>query len=70
MDINPLLASNIRRALNKLYEMGADHYADYWLCELHQVNGYPISDRWTAMTLRQIESDVTLIATQSGEINR
>jgi hypothetical protein len=69
MEINPILASNIRYALKKLYDMGADHYADFWLTELHQVNGHPINDRWNAMTLRQIENDVTLIAGQSGEIN-
>jgi hypothetical protein len=69
MEINPILASNIRYALKKLDDMGADHYADFWLTELHQVNGYPINDRWNAMTLRQIENDVTLIAGQSGEIN-
>lgn len=66
MSQNPLIDAGIRKALGQLYDMGAELHANYWLDELHQVNGYPIEDRWNAMTLRQIQSDVTTNAAQLG----
>jgi hypothetical protein len=64
---NPHIAAGIRQALNALYRMGAGHFADYWLDELHQVNGYPIENRWNAMTLRQIQRDALQIAEETGQ---
>lgn len=66
MSNNPLIDAGIRKALGQLYDMGAEFHANYWLDELHQVNGYPIEDRWNAMTLRQIQSDVANNAAKLG----
>lgn len=65
--MNPLIAAGIRKALGQLFEMGADNYGYYWLDELHQPDGYPIKDRWNAMTLGQMQSDISLIAGLTGE---
>lgn len=65
---NPHIAAGIRKALNDLYNMGADHFGDYWLDELHHIDGYPIEDRWNAMTLHQIQMDVLQIAEETGQI--
>jgi len=67
MEINPHIAAGIRKAIKDLDAIGADHMADYWVDELHQVNGYPISARWNAMTLRQIQTDLELMTAQTGE---
>ena len=65
--MKPHVATGIRQALNALYRMGSNHFADYWLDELHQVNGYPIEDRWNEMTLHQIRRDALQIAEETGQ---
>lgn len=64
---NPHIAAGIRKALRDLYNMGADHFADYWLDELHHIDGYPIEDRWNAMTLAQIQRDVLQTTEETGQ---
>lgn len=67
MEINPHIAAGIRKALKDLDAIGAGHVTDYWIDELHQVNGYPIPERWNAMTLRQIQTDISRMTAQVGE---
>lgn len=68
MEINPHIASGIRKALNGLYDLKADDFANYWLDELHQVNGYPIDERWNAYTLHLIEKDLAQVTAKTTQL--
>jgi len=59
MELNPHISAGIRSALNELWAIDESHnLTEFWHMELHGVSGYPIPDRWNAMTLRQIQRDV------------
>lgn len=66
-EICPQLAAAIRAGIRQLDAMGAVGHADYWSCELHDVDGGPIVHRWNSGNLALIEHDVRLIASQVGE---
>lgn len=68
MEINPHIAAGIRKGINDLYDMGADHFGDYWLDELHEIDGYPIEHRWHAYNLHLIQKDVAQIAAETGQL--
>lgn len=56
--ICPQIAAAIRQGIRQLDAMGANHLADYWVQELHQISGHPIAHRWNSGNLALIERDV------------
>lgn len=56
--MNPLIAKAIRDGIRELDRLGAEDFADYWVDELHEIDGYPIEHRWNATTLAKIQSDI------------
>jgi len=67
MEINPFIAAGIRKGIKDLYDMGADHFGDYWLDELHEIDGYPIEHRWHAHNLFLIQKDVAQAAAEAEQ---
>lgn len=68
-EIDPQIASAIRAGIRHLDHNGARNYGDYWVMELHDVDGSPIAHRWNSGTLARIESDVMhqCIATKEAD---
>ena len=52
------LMAEIRSTLNALDAAGAQHVTDYWIQELHLVNGHPNLKRWTAGALYLMQRDL------------
>jgi hypothetical protein len=65
---SPQLAAAIRAGIRQLDALGADQVADYWICELHQIDGHPIECRWTDGALALIERDVLQASLQTGQL--
>lgn len=57
-EICPQIKYSIRAAIRNLDAAGSTMTADYWVAELHNVDGSPIPHRWNSGTLARIESDV------------
>jgi hypothetical protein len=58
--------AGIKSAFDTLIKLGDEMNLGFWDDELHQVNGYPIENRWNSLTLAQMEAD---IATAIGDIS-
>jgi hypothetical protein len=58
--------ADIRAGIRKLDALGATGHADYWVQELHRIDGHPIERRWTAGALRLIERDVIQAELETG----
>jgi hypothetical protein len=60
------LMADIRAGIRRLDALGATGHADYWVQELHRIDGHPIERRWTAGALRLIERDVIQAELETG----
>jgi|DEB0MinimDraft_6_1074348.scaffolds.fasta_scaffold57921_2 hypothetical protein len=60
------LMADIRTGIRRLDALGATGHADYWVQELHRIDGHPIERRWTAGALRLIERDVIQAELETG----
>jgi len=67
---SPQLAAAIMAGIRQLDALGADQHADYWICDLHRVDGHPIDCRWTDGALALIERDVMQAELQTGQTAR
>jgi hypothetical protein len=56
--IDPQIAAAIRAGLAELDNIGASMVVDFWIDELHEVDGYPIERRWHGQTLAKIQNDI------------
>ena len=56
------LMAEIRSTLNALDAAGAQHVTDYWIQELHLINGRPNLKRWTDGALALIQRDLKQLA--------
>jgi hypothetical protein len=65
-EINPVTAAGIRSSIRDLDRFGS-HFAGYWCCELHDIDGSPIPHRYTAHTLFLIERDVAQCQAELAE---
>jgi len=52
------LMAEIRSTLRALDAAGADHVTDFWVQELHLINGHPNLKRWTAGALYLMQRDL------------
>lgn len=60
------LMAEIRAGIDRLYRLGFDMFGDYWVQELHRVDGHPIERRWTPGALRLIERDLIQAELEAG----
>jgi hypothetical protein len=54
----PQLMGEIRSTLRALDAAGSDHVTDFWVQELHLVNGQPNLKRWTNGALYLMQRDL------------
>ena len=52
------LAADIRSTLRQLDAAGARHVTDFWVQELHLINGHPNLKRWTDGALYLMQRDL------------
>ena len=52
------LAAEIRSTLKALDAAGAQHITDFWVQELHLINGHPNLKRWTDGALYLMQRDL------------